>query len=222
MDITITKSRCFIIGNGPSLKDEKHLSELNNEDVFIVNRGYFSRDLGLHNFKYYAICDRGVAKGFYNEINKEIHNIEYRFICTTLTDVDIDFPDHKNIVYQRNEGMLSTIPESINDGWGNSKNVINDALIISYFLGYKEIYLLGSDWTWKKNANGHFYKDARQETSMMNRQAGPKSSIEDIKKSASVAVKFIESKGVVVRNLSPVFPYPNIITKDTLENVLGI
>ena len=53
--------------------------------------------------------------------------------------------------------MLNIMPSQYYDGWGKTGSVIIDAVLIAFFLGFKEIYLLGNDLSYEDNEKTHFY-----------------------------------------------------------------
>ena len=66
--------RCFIFGNSPSLLEE-NLKLIENEDVFICNRGYKIKEVenvNLNNLKYYVLGDKLHAETFLDEIKSNI------------------------------------------------------------------------------------------------------------------------------------------------------
>lgn len=156
--------RCFIIGSGPSLINE-NLSLIKNEKIFIVNRGYKALSFGLSHYDFYVCVDKRV----YEENSSEIQNNTKfpRFYNSAFLDSEyywkgkrekfIPILRHENknsILY--NNLMLNIMPSDYYDGWGKTATVVIDAALIAFFLGFKEIYILGVDLSYANNKT-HFY-----------------------------------------------------------------
>lgn len=136
--------RCFIIGNGSSLSDED-LSLLEGEDTFVVD-DFFSRAKELPwSPTYYVIEDHAIAEKFASELNgldgpKKLFP-SYLAYCLN---------ENKDVIYL-NHRPNPRFP----NGFSFSKDASNltytgfhplyMCIQIAYYLGYKEIYLLGAD-----------------------------------------------------------------------------
>ncbi len=179
---TINKSRCFILGSAPSLIEED-LSLLKNENIFIVNRGYKALDHGLTHYDFYVCIDKRV----YEKNQKEIQeNTKFpRFYNHTFLDsekywkgskekfIPIFKHENKNSILYKSL-VLNIMPTNYYDGWGNSSTVVLDTAMIAFFLGYKEIYLLGVDLSYKNNTETHFYgKDYDEENPLFEKENRP-------------------------------------------------
>lgn len=152
--------RCFIVGNGPSLKHHD-LSKLTNEHVFTVNYMMKSTDFITLNPKYHLFFDPIV---FGLDPKNEDDNDKIRMIARTAeTNPETTyiipyrrksnfiklFPNHKFMYVYNYKTYTPTLKSSssldrITPGF---QNVILYAINSAIFLGYKEIYLLGVDMT---------------------------------------------------------------------------
>jgi hypothetical protein len=144
--------RCFIIGNGPSLRIED-LDKLKNEITFAFNRIYYIFDQTEWRPTYYCSEDNKTIFKSKDEIN--LLNLENKFF-------PINFPwDYK--IYFKNAhyylfkfGDKNCEPEFSEDivkgiYWGNT--VAYTAIQMAIYMGIKEIYLLGVDHNFRKIIN---------------------------------------------------------------------
>lgn len=210
--------RCFIFGNSPSLLEE-NLKLIENEDVFICNRGYKIKEVenvNLNNLKYYVLGDKLHAETFLDEIYEKTKGLKV-YLSSKITDSKVlnKFKSSYE-TYKRIEKPFTDFPLTFNQGWGKGKTVIVDAIIIAYFLGYKEIYLLGVDLDYSKS-NNHFYKDTEFEDKHKNNV--PKS-LKKILRSFEIINKHFNTQNIKIRNLSKNFKYSDYIRKTNLENIL--
>ena len=169
--------RCFIIGNGPSLRAEDlELLHLHNEISFAAN--HISKIFPKTNWRptFYCVSDEG--------LQRKIQNI------MSETSADLKFFTRKYFFYTRKvagnciylnadtDRKLLTAPLF-------AKNILNKiysiatvtyiSIQIAVYAGFKEIYLIGVDHSYPKmhNADGsiqekhkaraHFYNDANDE-----------------------------------------------------------
>lgn len=150
--------RCFILGNGPSLK-KQDLSTLKNEYVFTAN--LVSKFQGIEKAKsnFHFVSDPIFFEGdqeerdrFLNDIKKmETFNSEVKYFCLlqkkTLFEEKIS-PDKSYFFsqgaeiydgYQKNCDYTSIIP--------NFTTVVDAMIMFAVYAGFQEIYLLGCDCT---------------------------------------------------------------------------
>lgn len=164
-----TSNRCFIIGNGPSLR-ASDLDLLENEDCFGCNEIYKIYSKTSWRPKYYVIIDR------YSKSSPEIiRDIE----CGTmfLSDYYWRFNQvlredticlHQSYNWNENQYKFSSdVAKKIIC----SPTVTYASMQIAAYLGYKEIYLLGVDHNYAfefapdgsvvntGQKNTHFFKD---------------------------------------------------------------
>ena len=146
--------RCFILGNAPSLSLE-NLADLKNEKVFICNKGYMAKKIGLQKYDFYVLGDPKQAEMHKEEILENISGI--KFISSAIVDnyFKTDFIYYKRLGVQ----LFHRFPNRFQDGWGKTRTVVLDAAIIAYFMGFSKIYLLGVDLDYSAN-NNHFYLDS--------------------------------------------------------------
>lgn len=148
-DIHLNK-RCFIIGNGPSLKPED-LELLKNEITFGANKIYNIFNETKWRPTYYLVQDPVT-------LNNIKENIEYvksskTFISFTAKIKSRFYNTAKNIVYfyinsmnypEKDPYFSKNVSKEISEGYTVTYSAIQFA---SYF-GFKEIYLLGVDFNY--------------------------------------------------------------------------
>ncbi|ODR88360.1 6-hydroxymethylpterin diphosphokinase MptE-like protein [Sinorhizobium alkalisoli] len=166
--------RCFIIGNGPSLRVED-LDRLKFEYTFASNKIYLAFEQTTWRPTYYAVEDLLVAK---NNVDK----------ITELTGMTKIFPSHmlKIIPRRQNHFYVQWIPPQDNTSpernfsddlsvgvcWGST--VTYTLIQYAVHMGFKEIYLIGIDHSYvePKSSGGnvlvstgevnHFHPDYRK------------------------------------------------------------
>ena len=139
--------RCFIIGNGPSLKIED-LDKLKDEVTFACNKIYLAFDQTAWRPTYYSVLDMLVA-----ENNKSV--INSLKLCKIFRDsVKPFFKDSEDIIWLKSigmpivdgyhEGRFSTNAlKGVYGGW----TVIYPQIQLAFFMGIREIYLIGVDFS---------------------------------------------------------------------------
>lgn len=181
--------RCFIIGNGPSLKHHD-LSKLSKEYVFTVNNMMNTDYFKILKPNYHLFFDPGFFDFFFHsdpkniEEKKKMENVRKSmgrdpniiYFCSfrlksTFTKL---FPKLKAHYVFNNKTFTPQLKKSslINRNTPAFQNVIIYAINIAIYMGFKEIYLLGVDMTgfleyyeYKKlNSQwGHFYDKSEEE-----------------------------------------------------------
>lgn len=219
--------RCFIIGSGPSLHEE-NLSLLKNEKIFIVNRAYKALQLGLPHYDFHVCVDKRVYEENYKEIQ---NNTKFpRFYNHAFLDSEHYWngPKEKFIPIFRHENknsilykslLLNIMPSQYYDGWGKTGSVIIDAVLIAFFLGFKEIYMLGNDLSYEDNKRTHFYgggSDERRFSSEIKSAIFSSDSLALIIKNLN---KFFDLSSVKMINLSKGYKHEGLFKKGELEDL---
>jgi hypothetical protein len=144
--------RCFIIGNGPSLRTED-LEKLNNEITFAFNRIYYIFNKTTWRPTYYCSEDEKVILSSIKEINKL--ELENKFFPVNVPwDYNIHFKNSINYIFEIGDSNVEPeFSENIVKRiyWGNT--VAYTAIQIAVYMGIKEIYLLGVDHNFSKMIN---------------------------------------------------------------------
>lgn len=141
--------RCFIIGNGPSLKIED-LDRLKNEITFACNKIYLAFDQTEWRPTYYSILDVLVAENNRSDVN------ELKLCKIFCEAVRSYFKDADDIIWLKSlkmpilngdyKGKFSTnAHEGVYGGW----TVIYPQIQLAFFMGIREIYLIGVDFSFE-------------------------------------------------------------------------
>lgn len=188
--------RCFIIGNGPSLKyeDLETLKE-HREICFGANRIYLSYEYTEWRPDYYVAVDYLIVQ---NDRAKILDMEGIRFIRHFYKMVDQwdseDIYQFTGLPCKAGEPKLSM---DIYQGIYIGNTVVYDALQIALYMGFREIYLLGVDMTsgvMPQDEGAHFYK-----TPDPNEDLG-KGDVPRARRNLGYAAKVMEQFGAKLRN----------------------
>ncbi len=170
--------RCFILGNGASIKDQD-IPKLKNEETFVINNFWNHPNYLEFNPKYYVFIDDNTFTSSDNKNNywkaEFIRNAPFvsklptKFFfhvnAKNLVDLKGFFPSNHvyylvfNGFFRENLNFNIDISRVI----PNTKNVIVAAIITAIYMGFEEIYLLGCEHSFlavphKYDVADHFYK----------------------------------------------------------------
>lgn len=152
--------RCFIIGNGPSLKIED-LDTLHdhNEICFGVNRIYLSYSNTTWRPNYYVAVDALIVQNDKQKIQsmEETKFIRHFYKMDNMWEKESEY-EFCGLTARPGEPQFSL---DIVNGVYIGNTVIYDAIQIAVYMGFEEIYLLGVDMTSGKrpeDEGAHFYK----------------------------------------------------------------
>ena len=154
--------RCFIIGNGPSLKAED-LDKLKNEYTFAFNRIYYMFDQTEWRPSFYCTQDIKIAQSSWKEIQDNI-TTPYIFAPINLKwyyGVELNTGYYFNQKQTEKETDLPLFSEDIVKEIGVGNTVAYTAMQIAVYMGFTEIYLLGVDHNFKvsQDMNGNVIVD---------------------------------------------------------------
>lgn len=150
--------RCFIIGNGPSLKDIE-FPLLENEYVFTVNHIMKMSDFRTLHTNYHLWSDPDFFNGNFGttEILGEFRKMNresgvtcfmplyaYDFINKNCLEQEMDIHYFRNVYFFTKELEITS---DITKNLPVFRTVVQYAILIAIFMGFKEIYLLGCDAT---------------------------------------------------------------------------
>ncbi len=203
--------RCFVIGTAPSVKS-LDLSFLNDEYTFTCNKGYELKKIGLEHSNFYCVADRS----FYGEFGDSIdlNFADYYFISNKI-------PWKLNV---NNLYVYETSGASMSDGFFQTDmtkpaacggTVVSKMFQIAFYMGFKEIYLLGIDMDYANNA--YFYNPTQNEL----KRTPDNYSLFVQMKTIYNATKFLDNQGVKVFNASPagiVDCVPRVIYSELFAN----
>jgi hypothetical protein len=130
--------RCFILGNGPSL-NETDLTQLRSEHTFALNRGYLKFDqLGFP--PTFLVCINGhVLRQFGDELSSQDC---LRFFSSTEAATLKQTPEQILLPTVHHPGF-SRDPTRL--GVHEGGTVTFAALQLAYFMGFREVILVGVD-----------------------------------------------------------------------------
>ena len=141
--------RCFIIGNGPSLKNTD-LTLLKNEFTFGLNRIYMNFDNMGFETTYHVVVNELVVE----QCAKEIAALKMpKFIgwhCRSL----IDFTPDTQFLWTRS-GLRSWFYTDLTEGCWEGNTVTMVALQLAYYMGFSEAILVGVDHSYQFNGTPH-------------------------------------------------------------------
>lgn len=131
--------RCFIVANGPSLK-ETDLSLLENEITIGMNRIYLLEKINGFKPTYLASIDIPVQLSQftkeYNDLNMvRFYNWNYRS----------HFKSSESLLFLRGQFNSAFNTNILDKGVGNSKSVTYACMHLAYFMGCSEVILIGKD-----------------------------------------------------------------------------
>ncbi|MEH7076806.1 6-hydroxymethylpterin diphosphokinase MptE-like protein [Neobacillus drentensis] len=136
-------SRCFIIGNGPSLKPED-LDRLKGEITFASNKIYKIFNQTTWRPTFYMVVDSVVLEENVKDINLVEAKIKFTLSCYKhLFKSDIYFNNNLN---KNKFGSFST---NIMESLYSSGTVSYHMLQMAHYMGFSEVYLLGHDYNFK-------------------------------------------------------------------------
>ena len=218
--------RCFILGSSPSINDE-NLSLIENEKIFISNKWVlFTKQVGLTKYDYYAVTDPYSYKNLYENHLSELEKISVPILTTnTVVDLNkIDQLDNYFIAKKNSEIFLDNnhFPKTFHSEWPRSGSVVFDQTILAFFMGFKEIYLLGVDFSYFDPGITHFYGTGKleQKQKLDDKSSRALRELIIIKNSMKTLSDYLNSHGVVYKNLGKKFRFHDLMKIDTLENVM--
>ncbi|MCH4191449.1 MAG: DUF115 domain-containing protein [Butyrivibrio sp.] len=161
--------RCFIVATGPSLKiSDLDAININHEISFGMNRSYLAFEKTEWRPDFYVVTDGEVME----QNAKELIKLDVRYKL---------FSDESPLFWSENRGLIEEqnniykyhvirdetvweepeISDNIENGiyWGGS--VVYDCLQMAFSLGFREIYLIGTDCNIEgsaRNDSNHFIK----------------------------------------------------------------
>lgn len=154
--------RCFILGNGPSLK-EMDLTKIQNEIIFAVN--FFAKSYLFPQIcpTYYCIIDGAFMKEEHiDDLKYIIRSIDSNLLLEHSVIEALKAFDITNKKIHYSYSLLTQYGESTCYDFTKiatgSINVICHCIKWALFMGFSEIYLLGCDFNqFARPVQGHFY-----------------------------------------------------------------
>lgn len=140
--------RCFILGNGPSLRDT-NLSRLSGEITFGLNRIYLMEKLMGFKPSYYVAVNPHVLEQFRDDISNKVQCP--KFISSAMAHHfeerdDVMFFDHQSI---------PTFQTNLLDPLWIGATVTYVAMQIAFYMGFQQVILLGVDHSFTTQGKPH-------------------------------------------------------------------
>lgn len=156
--------RCFIVGTGPSLlfEDLEKLYQ-NREISFSVNNVYRCFDKTLWRPTYYVTGDSNFQKIYGKEVfdidvkNKFIVDMDHEYFHQRDDDL---YEIYMKRTYNR-DGLIKFSDDVTKGVYGNYKGgcIISTCLHLAIYMGFKKIYLLGTDCDYDYDGKHHFIEN---------------------------------------------------------------
>lgn len=206
--------RCFIIGNGPSLRPED-LDKLKNEYTFAANRIYYIFDRTDWRPSYYICIDND---GLTAEYNRIINSGNYpKFINFKGKRLTHKKADNIWCIFLKGRFTISpcdalpNLSDDISDHASKVGTVTVTSIELAIYMGFKEIFLLGVDnnYAVKLDKNGKQYNDPEVKSSYFEGMRDSNGNIGDglgyqnvdsMNRSYFLAKKFADEHGVKIYN----------------------
>lgn len=202
--------RCFIIGNGPSLRTAD-LDMLHEEYTFAANRIFNIFNQTNWRPTYYLSVDDRVLK----EVQKDLLNYDLGHMFLKYGLCKIKAPTNKlSRVYdfsllldvdQNHNNLISAyISEDVSDHVCDSGTVTFDAIQIAIYMGFREIYLLGVDNNYSRtvDAYGKVHDDPSVQDYFDNKKyinMYP-AAIANTQYGYTIAKEYCDTHGIKIRN----------------------
>lgn len=166
------RKRCFIIATGPSL-EIKDLEKLKQEEEICISMNNIWRGFSKTSWRpdYYVASDQRII----NELTEILENLESKYLFLADTSKDYwEKPHNKNIlchhiVWEISENRLPKFSEDFSKKSYMGATVTYICMQLAVYMGFKEIYLLGVDFTNADLPQGtkyaHFYQENSLESS---------------------------------------------------------
>jgi hypothetical protein len=130
--------RCFIIGNGPSLR-ETDLALIKDEKTFVLNRGYLLVDRIGRPPTFLVAVNQYVVEQFADEL------LAVPTMKFSSWRMRRSVPDRKDIVLVRRSRRFTFSEDVGLDGAWEGATVTFVAMQLAYHLGFNEVILVGVD-----------------------------------------------------------------------------
>lgn len=207
--------RCFIIGNGPSLKMHD-LTKLAEEKKFAVNMFLSHPDLEKIHLDFFCVCDPihwNVNGGFPQSWYMAFKKLPYCLLffkkdCIPVYKSTAELQDR--LVYFINldssrhvfEGDFSVNVPS-HTCWGRTV-IIDLCLPLAFYFGFKEVFLLGCDCDYKlsngDNYEKSFFYDRKLDERNIPKETGDALHIRQVMSSYGIVKKIFEAHGRKIYN----------------------
>lgn len=162
--------RCFILATGPSLGNipSRYIAEIQSSVVFGVNSFYKMQSLNGLIPHYYALFDNnyfGVSSSAFEEIYNK-YSVDPPIFITDIRAINsvqfLQSAVRVIPVYAKNY-PLRVMRYDLASNASITMNVVSSCIQTAIYMGFKEIFLLGLDYTYFCNpTNLHCYDDSEE------------------------------------------------------------
>ncbi len=153
--------KCFLIGNGPSLLPSD-LDKIASHDMISIgcNRIYLMFPNTHWKPDYYVVIDENM----YREVTEEISNCDFTVFVKDFFGIDIKKDNGSANVFRMFDKRYQSGYPDFSDDFSNGvyagRTVMYVMLQMAVYMGFKEIYLLGVDFSWGEDGKDtHFCKN---------------------------------------------------------------
>ena len=155
--------RCFIVGNGPSLKAEDLECIYSHKEIsFGVNHIYKSFPLTSWRPSYYCWSATSITQEIINTVKRL--DIKHKFIGNRNPLVSDDIAENIYCypsLYEYFEEEGPDFSEELNQGIFAGHTVLYDCLQLAVYMGFKRIYIIGADCEFPQG-RVHFYEEKEE------------------------------------------------------------
>ena len=194
--------RCFVIGNGPSLRAEDLDTIEKNGDVsFAVNKIYRIFEKTKWRPTYYTcidVADMDMSVERLKELVRSPVFLADYYYANVKYDTEINYFCMINRIFE-DSGLIFS--DDITLGVASGKTVTYAALQLACYMGFSEIYLLGVDFTWGENGTDtHFCKDYEDEKGRELQRTVAILDNDEIYEAYCTAKKYAQQHGIKIYN----------------------
>lgn len=201
--------RCFIIGSGPSLRISD-LDMLQGEYCFASNKIYTVFDKTDWRPTFYVVSDNDITPEMYKQSVAFDKRTEIKFFPANFKKKCLGI--NEGVLFYNYQGCdvtgkrMPEFSENISCSVGEGYSVAYVAMQIAAYMGFKEIYLLGLDFSWPvyKDCAGNIYENGQTKHRFYeeNRENDEISipNVELMENAYKQARKFCEEHGIKIYN----------------------
>lgn len=155
-----SSKRCFIVATGPSITyEDLDMLHSHNEFCISINTIYKCFEHTSWRPDGYVVLDADGIKEW-NDQFYQLSDIQYKFISDAQPYFDYSRLEPEWLVYHSILDSYSIkkmlISDDVSHRLYNGASVIYACMQIAMFLGFKDIYLLGVDFSYMKGKKNHF------------------------------------------------------------------
>ena len=149
----------------------------------------FIKQAGIVKYDYYAVTDHLGYKNLYENHLSELQKISVPILTTDIVVNynKIDQLDNYFVAKKSSDILLdnNNFPKTFDSEWPRTGSVVFDQTILAFLMGFKEIYLLGVDYSYfDSKGMTHFYG-----TGKLEQDQKKKSRLDDKSSKESIIIK---------------------------------